>query len=246
MASRRAFRIERSSSELLGTKNGAMNTEAISPETPQAETSVSGADTKTILAAISDIKKSLSNTDDLDALRGDIAKAAAMNGELSSMQDAILSTKQEIAALHGGGFQDDNLGRVTNELDAVVEGTEAATESILTAAESIDELAGNLSAALGEPHSAMASDIQDKIVEIFEACNFQDLTGQRITKVVNTLTFIEERVGSMMEIWGGMESFKDVAPSVDKPQGDEALLNGPALQTDIDVANQNDIDALFD
>lgn len=246
MATRRVFRIERLSSELLGTENHVPTMEAGSPETSQAEASISGADTKTILAAIADIKSSLSNTDDMEALRGDIAKAAAMSGELSSMQDAIMSTKQEIAALHGGGFQDDNLGRVTNELDAVVEGTEAATESILSAAESIDELAGNLSAALGEPHSAMASDIQDKIVEVFEACNFQDLTGQRITKVVRTLEFIEERVGSMMEIWGGMESFKGVAPSVDKPAGDEALLNGPALETDINVANQDDIDALFD
>lgn len=246
MATRRVFRIERLSSELLGTENGALTMEAVSPETSQTEAGISGADTKSILAAIADIKSSLSNTDDLDALRGDIAKAAAMNGELASMQDAIVSTKQEIAALHGGGFQDDNLGRVTNELDAVVNGTEAATESILSAAESIDELAGNLCAALSEPHNAMASDIQDKIVEIFEACNFQDLTGQRITKVVRTLEFIEERVGSMMEIWGGMESFKDVAPSVDKPEGDAALLNGPSLETDVNVANQDDIDALFD
>ncbi|MEP0520963.1 MAG: protein phosphatase CheZ [Hyphomicrobiales bacterium] len=246
MATRRAFRIERLSSELLGTENGALTMEVVSPETSQPEAKPSGADTTTILAAIADIKKSLSNSDDLDALRGDIEKAAAMNGELSSMQDAIVSTKQEIAALHGGGFQDDNLGRVTNELDAVVEGTEAATESILSAAESIDELAGNLSAALSEPHSAMASDIQDKIVEIFEACNFQDLTGQRITKVVRTLEFIEDRVGSMMEIWGGMDSFKDVESSVAKPEGDAALLNGPSLETDIDVANQDDIDALFD
>lgn len=246
MATRRAFRIERLSSELLGIENDAVTMEAVSPDTSRSETSISGADTRTILAAIADIKSSLSNSDDLDALRGDIAKAAAMNGELASMQDAILSTKQEIAALHGGGFQDDNLGRVTNELDAVVEGTEAATESILSAAESIDELAGNLGAALSEPHSAMASDIQDKIVEIFEACNFQDLTGQRITKVVRTLEFVEERVGSMMEIWGGMESFKDVASSVSKPEGDAALLNGPSLETDVDVANQDDIDALFD
>lgn len=246
MATRRAFRIERLSSDLLGIEKRALTMEAPSTDSSSVDAATSGVDTKAILAAIADIKKSLSNTDDLDALRGDIAKAAAMNGELASMQDAIQSTKQEIAALHGGGFQDDNLGRVTNELDAVVDGTEAATESILTAAETIDELAGNINAAVAEPYKSQAADIQDKIVEIFEACNFQDLTGQRITKVVRTLEFIEQRVGSMMEIWGGMDSFKDVAPSVDKPKGDQALLNGPALETDNNVANQNDIDALFD
>ncbi|RMF05696.1 MAG: hypothetical protein D6773_04985, partial [Alphaproteobacteria bacterium] len=89
--------------------------------------------------------------------------------------------------------------------------------------------------------------IQELVVQIFEACNFQDLTGQRITKVVRAFQFIEERVTRMMEIWGGIESFKEIEV-VDPPKrdGDAALLNGPALETDEDVASQDDIDALFD
>ncbi|PCJ93508.1 MAG: hypothetical protein COA52_06500 [Hyphomicrobiales bacterium] len=219
---------------------------AFEPSEPVAA-QPSGIDTQAILTAISEIKDSMSNAPDIDALREDMAKAASMNGELQSMQDAILSTKQEIAALHGGGLPEKDLGRVTNELDAVIGGTEEATDDILTAAESIDELASNLSAGLEGQQKAMASDIQDKIVEIFEACNFQDLTGQRITKVVRTLQFIENRVGSMMDIWGGMESFKDITPSESmKGEGDAALLNGPSLETDTDISNQGDIDALFD
>ena len=48
------------------------------------------------------------------------------------------------------------------------------------------------------------------MIKIFEACNFQDLTGQRITKVVGTLKFIETHIVRMMEIWGGLEAFKDI------------------------------------
>ena len=92
-----------------------------------------------------------------------------------------------------------------------------------------------------------ASDIQEQVVKIFEACNFQDLTGQRITKVVNAFCFIEQRVDHMMEIWGGIEGFKDIE-KFDLPErtDHEELLNGPALEEDENVASQDDIDALFD
>jgi chemotaxis protein CheZ len=80
---------------------------------------------------------------------------------------------------------------------------------------------------------------------VFEACNFQDLTGQRITKVVNTLRFVEERIIKMMEIWGGADKFKDIEVELEHRMGDQGLLNGPSLGTDQDIASQDDIDALF-
>ncbi len=244
MAARRAFRIEQSMSAGGDPANDVDM--AIVPTDTKSDQS-SNINTDAILKAIAEIKDSLSSTSDLDLLREDMAKAASMNDELQTMQDAIASTKQEIAALHGGGLPDKDLGRVSHELDAVIGGTEEATDNILTAAEVIDELASNLNAGLEGQQAAMAHDIQDKIVEIFEACNFQDLTGQRITKVVRTLQFIETRVSSMMDIWGGMESFKDVTPSDSlKGEGDDALLNGPSLATDDDISDQGDIDALFD
>jgi chemotaxis protein CheZ len=136
--------------------------------------------------------------------------------------------------------------RVTNELDAVVIGTEGATETILSSAEYIDETANTLSARLGKEDAELANDIRDKVIQIFEACNFQDLTGQRITKVVSTLRFVEDRIMQMMDIWGGIETFKDIeVEQRELKEGDAALLNGPALESDVDVATQDDIDALF-
>ena len=149
--------------------------------------------------------------------------------------------------LHHTGFGEEQVTTVTNQLDAVVSHTEAVTETILAAAEQIDSDAANLAAALRGSENEMAADIQDQVVKIFESCNFQDITGQRITKVIDTLKFIEERVGHMMEIWGGIESFNDVTPM--QMQGrtcESQLLNGPALEAEQDVASQDDIDALFD
>ncbi|TPQ51745.1 hypothetical protein C2U72_06765, partial [Prosthecomicrobium hirschii] len=128
---------------------------------------------------------------------------------------------------------------------AVVFGTEGATEQILAAAERIDNQSAVLASSLKGESQAVATDIQDQVVQIFEACNFQDLTGQRITKVVNTLRFVEERIIRMMEIWGGIDSFKDIEVELEHRMGDQALLNGPALETDNGIASQDDIDALF-
>ncbi len=181
----------------------------------------------------------------LEQLRRDQAEARKIKAEMDLIYEAINRTKREIATLHVSGCNGQELSRVTNELDAVVLGTEQATETILAAAEIIDERAGTLAAKLKGNDQGLANDIQEHTVQIFEACNFQDLTGQRITKVVGALRFVEERIIKMMEIWGGVESFKEIEVELEHRLGDQALLNGPALESDGGIASQDDIDALF-
>ncbi len=179
--------------------------------------------------------------------RKELSEAAKLKVELDAIYEAIAQTKKEIATLHHTtGTNGEEMTRVTNELDAVVIGTEGATETILSAAEFIDQTANTLSARIDKEDAELTGDIQDKVIQIFEACNFQDLTGQRITKVVGTLRFVEDRIIKMMDIWGGIESFKEIeAEQRTAAEGDAALLNGPSLHSDQDVATQDDIDALF-
>jgi len=183
----------------------------------------------------------------VEAYKTEIAEAQKLKAELDLIYDAIKKTKTEIATLHLTGFEGPEMKRVTHELDAIVGGTETATEGILAAAEFIDQAANTLSASLkSEQDKALAHDIQDHIVRIFESCNFQDLTGQRITKVVATLKFIETHIVRMMEIWGGIESFNDVTPAaMAERDADQSLLNGPKLEGEAGHASQDDIDALF-
>jgi chemotaxis protein CheZ len=180
-----------------------------------------------------------------ELLRQEAREAYKIKVELDEMYEAIARTKREIATLHVSGCNGHELSRVTDELDAVVYGTEQATESILAAAEAIDDKASALGSRLSGANHQLAADVQDQVVQIFEACNFQDLTGQRITKVVNTLRFVEERIIRMMEIWGGIESFRDIEVELEHRLGDQGLLNGPALEQDVNIASQDDIDALF-
>ncbi|WP_244610701.1 protein phosphatase CheZ [Microvirga pakistanensis] len=182
----------------------------------------------------------------IDQIRGDLREALKLKEELSAITESIQRTKQEIATLRSVSPGNGEPSSVTDELGAVVSGTEVATNTILAAAEEIDELANSLSRSVPDTEADKVLRISNSIVTIFEACNFQDITGQRISKVVNSMRFIEERVAKMIEIWGGLESFNDVeAIETARREGDDALLNGPALDRDPARICQDDIDSLF-
>ena len=181
---------------------------------------------------------------EMDTRRAD--EAQRLKSELHLIYDAITRTKQELAALHVSSFQGEPMTRASNELDAVMGGTEQATQRILAAAEEIDQVANTLSAALrGDFEQGLTQEIQDRVIQIFEACNFQDVTGQRITKVAAALKFIEEHVLRMIEIWGGLEAFKtdDSAAAVERAV--VQLLHGPRLDDEDGHASQTDIDMMF-
>ncbi|MEP1443104.1 MAG: protein phosphatase CheZ [Hyphomicrobiales bacterium] len=175
-----------------------------------------------------------------------LTEAINFKKELDQIYEAIAKTKTEIVSLNGAGL---NLGnnRPQDELDAVVCGTENATNQILTAVEEVEANATLLANTLVGDEGLIAANIQEKVLLIYEACNFQDITGQRISKVVEALRFVSERTDRMIEIWGGMDSFDHIeVEEVDTREGDERLKNGPALEMDDNVATQDDIDALFD
>ncbi len=176
-----------------------------------------------------------------------VCEAPEFKSELDLIYRAIRQIKQDMGGLEVGAFISPKIERVGHELDAVMAGTEQATESILKSAEDIDQIASNLSSLLkGGYEQGLAQDMRDHVVRIFEACNFQDLTGQRISKVVATLKFIEEHILRMMEIWRSIEQIAPVAPAAkSNVRGESGLLNGPKLAGDPGHSSQAEIDALF-
>src|SRR3546814_19418060 len=95
--------------------------------------------------------------------------------ELESLARYIQSARVEIAALRPDEIRQDHIPAATDELDAVVGATEEATGRILDAAEQIQTIAGGLD-------QAVQSQLVDLVTGIFEACNFQDITGQRTSR----------------------------------------------------------------
>ncbi len=206
-----------------------------------------------ILATVTELKRFLDPaqrlaTDVIDAYRKEIGEVYQLRAELDAMKEAITSTKQEIASIHRSEFEGKGMRRVAGELDAVVGATEQATTSILAAVEEIETSANMLRAAGAETgNNDCVGAILDRVVVLYEACNFQDLTGQRINKIVNVLKFVEERLDKMIGVWGGLEAFKDlIGDEGGSGTNDEkGLLNGPKLASDEGHVAQNDIDALF-
>src|SRR5580698_8291459 len=126
--------------------------------------------------------------------------AGTATGRLTSELHLIADRLAGGDAGNGDDIDAVPLTRIANELLAVTAGTDQATQKILTAAEEIDQLANNLSAALkGKIEQGLAQDISDHVIRIFEACNFQDLIGQRVSKVMTTLEIIEERVARAID-----------------------------------------------
>ncbi|MBB4303104.1 chemotaxis regulatin CheY-phosphate phosphatase CheZ [Rhodobium orientis] len=193
------------------------------------------ADTRVLLEAISRLEsvvKREREIDDVDRLRV----------ELTAMKRAIEKTKQEIAEMQVECGDNDQLTEATAELDAIVEQTETATSDILNRAEAVQEIAWTLRENGADPESCDALD--NNATEIYTACSFQDLTGQRTRKVVDVLGFLESHINRMIDIWGDEEIDVEESRRPRDERPDAHLLNGP--QRSGRGHDQDAIDNLFD
>ena len=168
--------------------------------------------------------------------------------ELAGMIRSISQAKSELAAIKHPHAEDDRIMAASNELDAIVLATENATNAILEATERVEKELTHIAALAHEDQDILlvVDKIANEITGVLEACNFQDITGQRITKVVKTMQFLEERILAMIDIWG-FESLIDVPVEkamTDEETSDADLLNGPQMESE--AISQADIDALFD
>ncbi len=175
----------------------------------------------------------------------------AIYKELTEISDFIDTTRNEIGRLQPGNLKDKHIPEAGLELEAIVQSTESATNTIMEQAELI-------MSADPDDMTAYHDTVQGAVMEIFQACSFQDITGQRISKVVNTLVHIETKISSLADALGSaLSEAIEEEETEDEKRKRELILNGPALegqgidQSDVDDilsdgASQDDIDALFD
>lgn len=152
----------------------------------------------------------------------------------------IQSLRTEMASLGVDKMRQEHLPEAGQELDAVVQETEKATDRIMESAEMI------MAADRSDP-AAFQELVDAQMIDIFEACTFQDITGQRIAKVVETLKRLESRFDRLLATLPKSEAGADSASDDEKERdarNKEQILNGP--QVDGPQVDQNSIDALFD
>jgi chemotaxis protein CheZ len=149
----------------------------------------------------------------------------------------IANTRGEILALRQQGGGSGLFDGANDELGEIVAETARATNRIMEATEAIESLTGTL-----DPQ--FSSRILDVTTRIYEACSFQDITGQRISKVVRALGQIEERVAALAAACGDGSKPAATDGRADRGTGDAALLHGPQLARD--AVSQDEIDRLFE
>ncbi|WP_043337464.1 hypothetical protein [Belnapia moabensis] len=114
------------------------------------------------------------------------------------------------------------------ELEAVVQATEAAANTIMEAAEAIQDWL-----ASDSKDAASLRLVSEKVSSIFEACSFQDVTGQRIRRAIQHLQQVEQMLEGMIP--GGTAPVETVEVRAVRHTVAEPEAAGPDLaQAEID------------
>jgi len=192
------------------------------------------ADTRMLLDAISQLESSM-----LTPKQATTADKS-LRHDLIEMSEAIAQTRREIAAMRPSGQDESKFTNATEELDAIVEATEKATSDILEAAEDIQEVAWQMREQGIDPEGCDRLD--SRATDIYTACSFQDLTGQRTSKVVQVLSYLESRVATMIDIWG-LDDIEVRLSEENDNRPDAHLLNGPARRGE--GIGQDDVDNML-
>ena len=165
--------------------------------------------------------------------------------DIEALAQFIQSAKAEIASLRADEINTKFLPTASDELSAIVGATEQATNEIFAAVEMIETASNDM-----DPEAA--GPVTDAVTRIYEACSFQDITGQRITKIVKVLQDVETRVNGLLSALGEqVEGQTPSAPKEPEPapeaepaaKSDEDLKNGPQLPGN--AMSQAEIDALL-
>jgi chemotaxis protein CheZ len=190
------------------------------------------ADTTMLLKALDRIESTIGGTKTVEPVE-------RIRFDLVEMSKAIARTKTEIASIKPDADDHGKFGEASEELDSVVQATEKATSDILACAERIQEIAWTLREQGVEGE---VCDLLDaNATEVYTACSFQDITGQRTRKVINVLRYLEDRINAMIGIWGLDGAMAAEAAEKRAVDEDKALLNGPARpgmgldQSDVDM-----------
>lgn len=191
------------------------------------------------------LKKALVDSEFYRGLSDDVVEG------VGKIYSEIYSTKREISSDQPvlGALQ--TLGESQSVLDNVLYMTEIATLKIMDFIELIQEKIRKARAILGNTEGfkdleLLYSEVDQILLEMMTLLSFQDITGQKIKKLIESLKRIEEIA---FELYLSSEAFKKA-----KGEGfersyeelkDEVKRQMQTLKKKIDMVGQDDIDKLI-
>ncbi len=209
------------------------------------------------------------------AVQEEISKrlsSAILEGEFyrrvnEDLQKGFKDIYQEIKLAKASGSapviaEDPNelFSRASNQLDAIMQTTEAATVKIIDTIENLQSMSdtlggivksferGGVSKAEREKLAEINGVLSQDLMSIMTTLSFQDLTGQRIKIIVETIKKIEKIVLDVYMTTGLMIKARSEAPEEQadyqhvqaKAKSQLSTLKGPQLET-----NQDSVDDLL-
>jgi chemotaxis protein CheZ len=184
----------------------------------------------------------------IDSMNRDVPSIdVAVRDDLEDLASYIRETKSEIMNLSPEEISEEHLSSASIELDAIVNATEKATNAIMEATEQIESVGDEVGGEVAEK-------ILNATTQIYEACGFQDITGQRISKVVKAMQEIENKVDDLIGVFGdgddqAREERRRARDKLRDEKRQEAIAEGELLegpQLPETAVSQDDIDSLFD
>ncbi|MCK5375168.1 MAG: protein phosphatase CheZ [Alphaproteobacteria bacterium] len=178
----------------------------------------------------------------------------ASSQQFDMAEDGIAKRVSEILEVLGAiGYSGNGGGTSANtgvELEAVIEDTENAANSILDAADRIAEYVSDGNNWNDDKtREEIRENIKGDVQEILMACTFQDLTGQRIRNTLNNLHSIEERLSSTFERLGiKVETDHNIVQEHIREASDQSDIDDmfTSESKNTKATSQNDIDGMFD
>ncbi len=152
-----------------------------------------------------------------------------LSGQLKGIREQIAS----VVAVPTAATRNSGL-----ELEAVVQATEAAANRIMEAAEAIGDWLRD-----GKNDPASMDAVNEKVNAIFEACSFQDITGQRIRRAIQHLQQVETMLTDMVPNGDGLPASAGVVVSAPYNNAGAVTMTQAAANPDL---GQDAVDSLFD
>ena len=169
-----------------------------------------------------------------------------------ALREQVKGSIGELGKFYHPKAQENVFDLIRMDLENVVWKLQEATHEILYTAEQIEGVVSGLQIGDGDGGEEKKSPEEARkelavlTTGLFESCNFQDLTGQRINIVINTLTLIHTHLSAAAQKFDSAV-FNEVAVPIIKAAasdtGDENLSGPDLLGTK--GMKQGDIDALF-
>jgi chemotaxis protein CheZ len=164
-----------------------------------------------------------------------------LSSQLARIQEQVsVMVAMPVAATRNSGL----------ELEAVVQATEAAANQIMEAAEAIGDWLRD-----GSRDVESLESVAEKLNSIFEACSFQDVTGQRIRRAIQHLQHVETMLSEAMPQHVETAPTNPVVVNPDLVQADVDRVFALAMQQaaaaavtsteDAAAMGQDDVDRMF-